>query len=225
MQPVELRIPGSYYDSQIYSGNLYLWSMDGAIITIDWNDLISRIDVNRSLNPALHCALQRSEYLYSDQFGLFFGDPDIRNLLLSKFDLLAQAPIDISQELLESCIFEKQDNPFSFPHSDSGNGNLFVGGQEGVQFSDTHERSIEPDRLTDLPTLGIALGSGRLAVAAGGEGVHQLDIFPSPTGVFRARCIQICQLRPVDADCSVCIFNGIRRRIRRFQNDSSKEKR
>jgi len=176
--------------------------MDGALITIDWNDLISRIDVNRSLSLALYCALQRSEYLYSEQFSLIFGDPDIRNLLLSKFNLLAQSPIDISQEVLESCISEKQDNPFSFPHSDSGiyNGNLFVGGQEGVHFSDTHAIEPRPDRLTDLPTLGIALGSGRLALAAGGEGVHQLDVFPSPTGVFRpvaskyANCVRWMQV-------------------------------
>ncbi len=34
-QAVKMLIPGSYYDSQIYQGRLYLWCLDGSIMIIE----------------------------------------------------------------------------------------------------------------------------------------------------------------------------------------------
>ena len=41
MQPVKINIEGNYFDCQIYSGRLYLWTFDGDLKVIDWNALVN----------------------------------------------------------------------------------------------------------------------------------------------------------------------------------------
>src|SRR3989442_9425519 len=100
MRPLELIIPGQYYDSQIYSGYLYLWTRDGSILTIDWNPLIQSLEVESRLQLALRSAFQRSEYLYGDQFNVFLDNQEIRQVLASQFDDLSKSQIEISLDRL-----------------------------------------------------------------------------------------------------------------------------
>ena len=43
MQPLELSIPGDFWDVQIYSGRLYLWHYDGRLSVYDWEKLINLV--------------------------------------------------------------------------------------------------------------------------------------------------------------------------------------
>ena len=95
MQPVTLNIYGEFWDSQIYRGRLYLFCCDGSIKTLDWDRLISSLKVRRSLKLATACAFMRSDYLYGDRWSLFFSDPDIKKIILRKFQRLAEKPIEI----------------------------------------------------------------------------------------------------------------------------------
>ena len=40
MQALRIIVPGSYWDSQIYQGRLYLFNMDGSLFALDWDETI-----------------------------------------------------------------------------------------------------------------------------------------------------------------------------------------
>jgi hypothetical protein len=93
MQTLKFVIHGSYYDSQIYSGRLYLWSNEGSIITIDWDRLIESVEIESRLKLALRCAYVQSEYLYGKDFKVFFQDEEIKKVLQQKFSELSEKSV------------------------------------------------------------------------------------------------------------------------------------
>jgi len=40
MQPLMIKIPGNFWDVQIYSGKLYLWEMNGDLVVYNWEGII-----------------------------------------------------------------------------------------------------------------------------------------------------------------------------------------
>src|SRR5690348_8264021 len=119
MQTIKLTIPGSFWDSQIYQGRLYLFERDGGLRTINWDQLIDGISVPVRLNLALQCAFKRSDYLYGSEWDLLFSDPDVKATVTAKFASLTDREIEPSKKLLRSSEIKKQSNPFPFPHADS----------------------------------------------------------------------------------------------------------
>lgn len=162
-----------------------MWTQDGAIAIVNWDGLIEALEVGDRLRLALECAFRRSEYLYDQRFQIMFRDAEIRQVIEHKFEDLSKVPIDVPLNLLERFTVSKVDTPFPFPHSDTATyaGTLYAGGTEGVEFANLYENHIQQtgDKLTDIPALSIAAGSARLAISAGSEGVHQTDIYPTPT--------------------------------------------
>jgi hypothetical protein len=49
MQPLKLTISGSFWDSQIYAGRLYLFTDTGAIRTLDWDLVVSEWQIDPAL--------------------------------------------------------------------------------------------------------------------------------------------------------------------------------
>jgi len=184
MQPVTLVIPGQFWDSQIYRGRLYLFGRDGSIRTLDWDRLIGTLVLPARLRLAAECAFCRSDYLYGSNWTLFFSDPEIKELVTSKFETLAKKKIIISEAQLQQCERGRQDNPFSFPHTDSLIywRNMFVVGDEGVWRATCdpgrtrHPVSSRPRRHWDCPTISVAAAYRSLALAAGPEGLWELDV-------------------------------------------------
>lgn len=182
MQPAKLIIPGSYYDSQIYSGYLYLWTTAGSLLKIDWNELLTSIEIEERLNLAMNCAFRRSEYMYGNRWQLFFQNREVREVISSQFEALSHSTFELTEEQLHRHAAEV-DNPFPFPHSDTAIylSNLFVAGPHGIHFTSLDIFPQEfVSRLWEGATLGIAAGSSRLAIAAGDEGAWQTNIAPSP---------------------------------------------
>ena len=147
----------------------------------------------------------RSEFLYDERFQILFRDAEVRTLHENKFQRLAKSPIDVASRLLEWFTVSKIDSPFPFPHSDSSMywNVLYVGGTEGVEFARFYEENVNTPgiKLTDIPALGVATGSSRLAVAGGSDGVHQANIYPDSGKQFSkvlnqhstlVRWMQIC---------------------------------
>ncbi len=182
MQTLKVIIHGSYYDSQIYSGRLYLWSTKGSIIIIDWDRLIESVEVEERLKLALRCAFLQSEYFYGNDFKLFFQDNEIKKLLEQKFLDLSERLIEFSESDLLGLqlIIAEQDNPLPFPHADSlfYNNVLYIGSPSGVSASTlnkSNKKSISPraQKLWDGPVLAVAASYSTLALAAGSEGLFQ----------------------------------------------------
>jgi len=186
VQTLRLIIPGSYYDSQIYSGRLYLWSNNGSIITLDWDKLIESISVPDRLKLALTCAFKLSEYLYGDHWKLIFQDTEIKEAIQRKFQELAEmSPIEFSPDKLRKHYVREQDNPLSFPHADCTIyiNTLYLGSQSGVLAARCDRKtkipiSPKPEKIWDGPALSLSASYLTLAISAGNAGLfeHSLEV-------------------------------------------------
>jgi len=195
MQTLKVNIPGEYYDSQIYDGKLYLWQIDGSILTLNWNKLVKGIKISENLRVPLYFALIYGENLYSNKL---LQDSDIKDLLLYKFKQLSDISIEISkQDIIDSTI-SQQDNPFPFPHADSSihYKTLYVGSQSGVSSSAcgaNKKESIypQPEKLFDLPVASLSTSNLTLALAAGHEGLFDYSLIPNSSNSksIEPRCI------------------------------------
>jgi hypothetical protein len=203
MPPLKLVIPGRYWDSQIYKGRLYLFSRDGDILTIDWDRLIRSWDIGESLTLGLHCAFLRSDYLYGSHWDLMFSQPTIRNLVNMQFEEIARVNLEVSGPRLQANTLGRQPNRFPFPHSDSTmyNDMLYVSSTEGISRASCRRRLVHPvstrlERLWDAPGQAISPSYGSLAVAAGDDGLFELNV-----GHGRARPRSVS-----DQNCTDCAW-------------------
>lgn len=185
VKPLEIIIDGSYYDSQIYDGKLYLWKNDGSIITVNWNRLIENINVNEQLKLVLKFSVQLGDNLYNN---LLFQDSEIKDLILSKFKKLVENSIEISSADLAQFIVSEQNNPLPFPHADSSihYKTVYVGSQSGVSSSNcgySRKQSLNPDaeKLCDVPVLSLSASHLTLAIAAGSDGLFDYFLGQNPS--------------------------------------------
>lgn len=183
MQPLRLTIPGEYWDSYIYKGRLYLFCVDGTILTLNWDRLIGSWSIAEDLRIALVCAFLRSDYLYLKSVQDLLRDPEIRRVMSNKFAKIANMRLEVEQPARSSCLLGEQENPFPFPHSDLEiyGSQLYSGSVDGVFVGSCGGRTIrpvstKPTKKWDGPALGISAGYGALGIASGSEGLFQLDL-------------------------------------------------
>ena len=182
MRPLKMIIDGSYYDTYIYSGRLYLWCEDGSIRTIDWDGLIENlIGKQENLKLALECGFRQSNYLYGSQWTLIFRDTEIRTIITDKFKALAERAIEVNENTLRIFEIKHQTNPIPFPHSDLTiyRNHLYAGGQYGV-FAATCSKdninpvSSKPRKIVDIPALGVSASYNSISLSAGHEGLYEV---------------------------------------------------
>lgn len=177
MHTIELRVPGEYYDSLIYSGRLYLWSADGSILELDWNRLIEeRVlpTLDQRLHFAIHCCFRRGSYLYSYDWSYFRRDSEMLEMLVDRFRELANTPIQLSEIDIARSMVKERDNPFVFPHADivRHEDRFYVGSSKGLQVSDyAFENSVK--KVWDGPAYSLDVNQKQIAIAAGSDGLFE----------------------------------------------------
>jgi hypothetical protein len=183
MQPLKLTIQGEYWDSQMYSGTLLLFTRDGYVQAIDWDHIIEHLEIPGELRLAAHCAFLRSDYLYGSQWELLFKDMEVKELIKSKFQRLADRDLIISDPLLTDHVLLSQESPFPFPHADTTvyRNILYSGSRSGVFWAPWHRTKQEVDlgpveKLWDGAALSVAASYNTLALAAGDEGLFEKKI-------------------------------------------------
>jgi hypothetical protein len=178
LPPIRLTIPGNYWDSQIYSGDLILFGLDGSILTLDWTRLIGSMPLPDDLRMVAEAALLGSARFYSPEVLRVIQDPEVQPIIVAKFArleaLTRQMTVDIAG------FDRKADNPFPFPHNDSEfhYGSLYVGARSGVfrvSSASVHAQRNTLRKLTDAPTLDIAAKYAAIAVAAGSDGLLEIQ--------------------------------------------------
>lgn len=183
MQPLKIIIPGEYWDSYIYKGRLYLFGIDGNIITLDWDKLISSWKIDGTLQLALECAFMRSDFLYGRSLQKLFHDPEIRELVKNKFERLSRTDLMITKDTLMKLSIGVQDNLCAFPHSDCEiyHQQLYVSAPSGVMQASAGRGTKYPistriEKKWDAPVFGLSASWGSLALAAGDEGLFELEV-------------------------------------------------
>jgi hypothetical protein len=173
---VRLTIPGKFWDSQVYSGTLYLFDMSGGLWTLDWDELVARIRFPETLRVAADLALRGNQRLYEAGAQLLLQDSEIRRLLQNKFNALSIMPpweIGLQKERIA-------DNPLPFPHNDSEvhYHRLYVGASDGLYtfLSTDNGNSAETIQMSEAPALRIAAKLRTMAQAAGGDGLFAVQL-------------------------------------------------
>lgn len=209
MQPIKVIIPGHYWDSFIYDGNLYLWKIDGSIRTIEWDALISNWNCDKDTKTILQFAFSHSDYLYSHAMDLLLEDIDISNLIKKKINHLCTTANTIEDRTLSKHEVGHQDNPFPFPHSDLEvyYNKAYVSGTSGVTSASIgnatkYPISTKSIRKWDAPVHRVKASYGILALAAGNEGLYEFPIRDNHSNYSGNRNIEPYRLG--DEDCFDC---------------------
>lgn len=183
MQPLRMTIPGKYWDSFIYKGRLYLFGINGDIRSVAWGDFISSWKVSDETKIAFVCAFQRSDYLYSSEVQDLLIDREIRTVMKGKFQKLSQTQLHATEKMILAAEKGHQDSPCPFPHADLElyQDQLYVGSAYGLYKASCNKKtkypvSTRPEKKWDGPVLGLSASYGALAMAAGSEGLFELDL-------------------------------------------------
>lgn len=183
MRPVRLVVPGSYWDSLIYAGRLYLFDLTGAVLTLDWDRLIDAWPIPEDLRLTLACAYRRSDYLYGNRWDLLFGDQGVRELITSKFLRLASMYLEVDRNLLEVYTLGIQDCPFPFPFSDATvyGKTIYSSSSRGVFSATCNKRTELPistrsRHLSDISSYSIAASYMTLVMAGGDDGLFEIPL-------------------------------------------------
>ena len=175
MQALRIRLPGNFYDSQIYDKNLYLWCIDGSIRTLNWGKLIEKIQIqiDETLQPILQIVLEDGKDLYQNRLIKHTG---INRLTNSEIGRLSQYHINLTERDIENCQRDRQDNRFPFPHSDIvvHEKDFYVASQEGISVTTAQgglKENFRPKKISDIPSFSIDISQYRLAIASGDRGL------------------------------------------------------
>lgn len=185
MNPAKITILGDYWDCQIYRGRLYLWTMNGSIKVIDWEKLVSELHNYHEDQLALSCAFTNGNYLYHGDIKRFFGDNDIKSLLLNKFSKISQSVYSVDEIQLSRFIIYEQENPFGELPIDT----LFLSNQvytitdQGLFSADANKSAKRKrpvtNRLTkhwDCSLLSMNANKyAKIALSGGSEGLFEFD--------------------------------------------------
>lgn len=184
MIPAKITIEGNYWDVQIYRGRLYLFTINGAIRTIDWNKLMSSIRVEQYIKIALTYAFQNGRNLYHSELHELFKDTDVKNLLENKFTELSNQHINIAEASLLDCLIGEQETPFNELHTDSEvfSNRLYILNHNSLQSSPIHGKSKRypvgksPEKHFDLYGFAIRANKfARMIVSAGDDGLMEYN--------------------------------------------------
>lgn len=188
MQPVRLTIPGDFWDCQIYSGRLYLWRTDGALLIYDWDSLVDSLTWDQTEKFVLTCALSRGDYLYTHEPKMLFSDPDISRLLKRKFESISlpHRSWEASDRLLDQHLLGTQSNPFEQLPVDTDilSNRLYAATDQGLMFCDLNRQkrrktlvTPEPVQVWDAPLFSVKARGSCVALGAGREGLCEFSLW------------------------------------------------
>ena len=184
MQPLELSIPGDFWDVQIYSGRLYLWHYDGRLSVYDWEKLINLVYPRAVQSLAVKAAWLRGNSLYHPDVLAVFEDPAFRKLLEKELaKLTAEAPV-ITPKMLEKSLYGEQDNPVKELPTDTEifKNILYLVTYEGFWSATAHRKnrrypvSSKPKKRWDAQVYSASASHGRIALSAGNDGLYEFDV-------------------------------------------------
>ena len=83
----KISIEGDYWDSFIYRGRLYLWTMNCSLICIDWEKLIRFYSKKMKYDLfSSYLTWIDGNYLYKQNLNYLFQDSDFKQYLINKLN-------------------------------------------------------------------------------------------------------------------------------------------
>lgn len=153
---LSIQIAGDFFDSYLYKGHLYLWTMDGTVKIINWDKIFTDEYFNKlglDKDFLFKLAFQRSDLLYGKDIKQVIDDPFFLQYFIEKLNNLNTKEIEIPHEIIEKYQrFEINLERFSF-HSEIQfyYNNLFLALEDGIyifSLKKTFPVSTQDDKRT-----------------------------------------------------------------------------
>lgn len=206
MRPVRIWVQGSFWDSQIYAGELTLFGEDGAMHRIDWAGVIDELaERNAAIQTALRVAFSDGDLFYTPKVQRILRDPAIEIIVKQQLCALADLSISGCQRDWDRR-WRTTSAPFDFLPIDTEiyYHRLFAAGDEGLYSATRSASSDSSSRFGvkhhDGRVLQIKASKQNTAVAAatGADGLFEFT--------FNARSQKVldAQRRVAELPCSAC---------------------
>lgn len=190
IKPIKIEIEGDYWDSQIYKGRLYLWKINGNLMVIDWEKLITDLikGNDKKYSLTIESAFMNSDHLYSNkEMATMLSLLNYKNEFKSDLDELSKKEFVFSEKKLAVYIINEFENPFENIPTDidiyyDTFYSLLDSGLWKIRFDPASKEIFsesKASKLWDCPLLALRIRSGgRIGLAGGNEGVFEYDVFP-----------------------------------------------
>lgn len=183
---VKLRINGEYWDSQIYSNELYLFTEKESIVKIDWRSYIDSIaSKHAQLQTAIRVSFSDGDLFYNNKVRKILMDPDIRGSI--EYQLTDLSRVSLSTPALDKANSTERASPFSslIVDSDIYYGAIIAATREGLFTFKTSKflsRTFSPAiKHHDASFLQVKASDSvtSIAAAVGSDGLFEFGFDPS----------------------------------------------
>lgn len=207
MQPVSVIISGSFWDSQIYSGELNLFGAEGSFHRINWSDLVDELASERpEIQTALRVAFSDSDLFYTQKVRKILRDPDIESIIKRQLTNLSSLSVEADAQRWQKH-WRVCDSPFDFLPIDSDIYYHYVlaAGDEGLfsSFRSTGtskslNKGAQKHHDGKLLQVKASHHSTAVAAAAGDDGLLEFS--------FKSQSVQLLESQRTLArrPCSAC---------------------
>jgi hypothetical protein len=207
MRSVKLRIPGSYWDSQIYSGELIIFGDDGSIQRVDWSGFVDRVATKHPhVQTALRVAFSDSDLFYNPKVRKILRDPQIESPIKGQLNQLADLQLETETSDL-SGHWQHHDSPFDFLPTDTEiyHNEIYAGGEDGL-FSFPRSASLSKvksrlDKHHDASVFQVKASDrfSAIATATGKDGLFDFLLARNPDERKRIGSPRQVATRPCNA--------------------------
>lgn len=190
MHPVSIVVKGNFWDSQVYSGELTLFDVAGALHRIDWSKVIDDLAThNPQIQTALRVAFVDSDLFYTDKVRKILRDPQIDKVIRTQLRDLGALSVEADRNDWVRH-WKTIDTPFHFLPTDTDiyYNYLFAAGDEGLYSAprsaaaSTRRRHRHHDgRLLQIKA---SLKNTALAAAGGADGLFEFEYETDPSKVL-----------------------------------------
>ncbi|WP_445150952.1 hypothetical protein [Baekduia sp. Peel2402] len=174
--PVVLDVPGDWWDAYLYSGRLYLITIDGDVVVVDWPTLVESLVDRREDRLGLELAFVDARFLYGDDWARLVRDPEIGQLLTDKINRLAASDLEVTPDQFERAVVGRYRRgvPEAISDLEIHRSRIYTASETGLGMVDRNRLSGGTVRQWDGEAVRLrASGAGMLAVAAGSDGLRQ----------------------------------------------------
>lgn len=180
VEPLKISIEGDFWDCQIYKGFLYLWSMDGTLTVLRWEDLIEDCLKKTNSSIAIKYGFLDADHFYKQRKKLT-NDPTFKKRLLEDFKKVTKNFFFQKSEWKNFIAYQK-DNPFDDLQTDTEihYDQIFAATDIGLLkiTTDTLKNLNfhKAENLLETPILSVKASKQRLALSGGEKGLFEINL-------------------------------------------------
>lgn len=132
----KISITGQYYDSYLYKDVLVLINLDKTFDSLNWMDLVDKVNTDVNNNLAYECAFRNSKFLYNPHYKSFYQDNEFRNLILSKIERIPDINVIRDESLFQVCKINSKNKELRFLPNDIivYKNNMYFSDSSGVYY-------------------------------------------------------------------------------------------